>query len=101
MAVPHPAATRESLLRAYACVDWLWDYRTAPGLTDAEHLAGRSGACWLCRFELVPGSSHFVQPQQPRAVTRLFLDWFGPPCTAHRCRYRLMAVSASVLTLPS
>ena len=65
MAVPHPAATRESLLRAehvhrsfhwfffqlpqlpeqalradnYAFVDWLWDYWTAPGFTDEEHLA--------------------------------------------------------------
>ena len=65
MAVPHPAATRESLLRAehvhrsfhwfffqlpqlperalradgYAFVDWLWDYWTVPGFTDQEHLA--------------------------------------------------------------
>jgi len=65
MAVPHPAATRESLLRAehvhrsfhwfffqlpqlperalsadnYAFVDWLWDYWTVPGFTDEEHLA--------------------------------------------------------------
>ena len=65
MAVPHPAATRESLLRAehvhrsfhwfffqlpqlperalsadgYAFVDWLWDYWTASGFTDEEHLA--------------------------------------------------------------
>ena len=65
MTVPHPAATRESLLRAehvhrsfhwfffqlpqlperalsadnHAFVDWLWDYWTAPGFTDEEHLA--------------------------------------------------------------
>ena len=65
MAVPHPAATRESLLRAehvqrsfhwfffqlpelperalraddFAFVDWLWDYWTAPGFTDTGHLA--------------------------------------------------------------
>ena len=166
MAVPHPAATRESLLRAehvhrsfhwfffqlphlpeqalsagnYAFVDWLWDYWTAPGFTDEEHLAevkrmlavpgaleatlGYYRAMFdpaqadpdlaevrqaearpivvptlaLCgaedkraevmhdqaryfagpyRFELVPGSSHFLQREQPQAVTKLILDWFA------------------------
>ena len=166
MAVPHPAATRESLLRAehvhrsfhwfffqlpqlperalradnYAFVDWLWDYWTAPGFTDEEHLAevkrmlavpgaleatlayyramfdparadpdlaevrqaaGRPivvPTLALCgaedkraevmqdqarhfagpyRFELVPGSSHFLQREQPQAVTKLVLDWFA------------------------
>jgi pimeloyl-ACP methyl ester carboxylesterase len=166
MAVPHPAATRESLLRAehvqrsfhwfffqlpelperalradgYAFVDWLWDYWTAPGFTDEEHLAevkrmlavpgaleatlGYYRAMFdparadpdlaevrqaagrpivvptlaLCgaedkraevmhdqarhfagpyRFELVPGSSHFLQREQPQAVTELVLDWFA------------------------
>jgi pimeloyl-ACP methyl ester carboxylesterase len=166
MAVPHPAATRQSLLRAghvhrsfhwfffqlpqlpeqalsadnYAFVDWLWDYWTAPGFTDEEHLAevksmlavpgaleatlGYYRAMFdparadpdlaevrqaagrpivvptlaLCgaedkraevmqdqarhfagpyRFELVPGSSHFLQREQPQAVTDLVLDWFA------------------------
>jgi pimeloyl-ACP methyl ester carboxylesterase len=166
MAVPHPAAARESLLRAehvhrsfhwfffqlpqlperalradgYAFVDWLWDYWTAPGFTDEEHLAevkrmlavpgaleatlGYYRAMFdparadpglaevrqaagrpivvptlaLCgaedkraevmqdqarhfagpyRFELVPGSSHFLQREQPQAVTKLVLDWFA------------------------
>ena len=166
MAVPHPAATRESLLRAehvhrsfhwfffqlpqlperalsadnYAFVDWLWDYWTVPGFTDEEHLAevkrmlavpgaleatlGYYRAMFdparadpdlaevrqaagrpivvptlaLCgaedkraevmqdqarhfagpyRFELVPGSSHFLQREQPQAVTKLVLDWFA------------------------
>ena len=166
MAVPHPAVTRESLLRAehvhrsfhwfffqlpqlperalsaddYAFVDWLWDYWTAPGFTDEEHLAevkrmlavpgaleatlGYYRAMFdparadpdlaevrqaagrpivvptlaLCgaedkraevmqdqarhfagpyRFELVPGSSHFLQREQPQAVTKLVLDWFA------------------------
>jgi pimeloyl-ACP methyl ester carboxylesterase len=160
MAVPHPAAAGESLLRAghvhrsfpwfffqlpelperalradgYAFVDWLWDYRTAPGFTGQEHLAqvkrvlAVPGAleatlgCYramfdparadpdlaevraaaarpivvptlaLCgaqdkraevmqdqarhfagpyRFELVPGASHFLQREQPQAVTDL------------------------------
>jgi hypothetical protein len=166
MAVPHPAVTRESLLRAehvrrsfhwfffqlpqlperalradnYAFVDWLWDCWTAPGFTDEEHLAevkrmlavpgaleatlGYYRAMFdparadpdlaevrqaagrpivvptlaLCgagdkraevmqdqarhfagpyRFELVPGSSHFLQREQPQAVTRL--SWTGSP----------------------
>ena len=166
MAVPHPAAARESLLRAehvhrsfhwfffqlpqlpeqalradgYAFVDWLWDYWTAPGFTDEEHLAdvksmlavpgaleatlGYYRAMFdparadpdlaevrqaaglpivvptlaLCgaedkraevmqdqarhfagpyRFELVPGSGHFLQREQPQAVTELVLDWFA------------------------
>ena len=167
MAVPHPAATRESLLRAehvhrsfhwfffqlphlpesarradnYAFVDLavgLLDRR--PGFTDEEHLAevkrmlavpgameatlGYYRAMFdparadpdlaqvrqaagrpivvptlaLCgaedkraevmqdqaphfagpyRFELVPGSSHFLQREQPQAVTKLVLDWFA------------------------
>ena len=29
------------------------------------------------RFELVPGSSHFLQREQPQAVTKLVLDWFA------------------------
>jgi len=29
------------------------------------------------RFELVPGSSHFLQREQPQAVTDLVLDWFA------------------------
>jgi pimeloyl-ACP methyl ester carboxylesterase len=29
------------------------------------------------RFELVPGSSHFLQREQPQAVTELVLDWFA------------------------
>jgi len=166
MSVPHPATTRESLLRAehvhrsfhwfffqlpqlperalradgYAFVDWLWDYWTAPGFTDEEHLAevkrmlavpgaleatlGYYRAMFdparadpdlaevrqaagrpivvptlaLCgaedkraevmqdqarhfagpyRFELVPGSGHFLQREQPQAVTELVLDWFA------------------------
>ena len=166
MAVPDPAVTREPLLRAghvhrsfhwfffqlphlperalsagnYAFVDWLWDYWTAPGFTDEEHLAevkrmlAVPGAleaalgCYramsdparadpdlaevrqaagrpivvptlaLCgaederaevmqdqarhfagpyRFEVVPGSSHFLQREQPQAVTKLVLDWFA------------------------
>jgi pimeloyl-ACP methyl ester carboxylesterase len=57
MAVPHPAANRESLLRAddFAFVDWLWNYWTAPGFTDTEHLA----------------------EVKPMAVTGLILDWFA------------------------
>jgi pimeloyl-ACP methyl ester carboxylesterase len=65
MAVPHPTAARASLLRPehvhrsfhwfffqlpelseaalraddWAFVDWLWDYWTAPGFEDAEHVA--------------------------------------------------------------
>jgi pimeloyl-ACP methyl ester carboxylesterase len=166
MAVPHPAATRESLLRAghvhrsfhwfffplpelperalradgYAFVDWRRGYRTVPGFTDEEHLAevkrmlavpgaveaapgyyramfdparadpdlaevrqaagrpvvvpalARCGAedkraeamhgqarhfAGPHRFELVPGSSHFLQREQPQAVTRLVLGWFA------------------------
>jgi pimeloyl-ACP methyl ester carboxylesterase len=165
MAVEHPAQTGKSLLRAdhvhrsfhcfffqlpqlpeqaltednYAFVDWLWDYWTAPGFTDQEHLAevkrmlAVPGAleatlgyyramfdpdradpdlAWvrqatnhpitvptlaLCgaedkraelmqgqarhfagpyQFELVRGSSHFLQREQPQAVTKLILDWF-------------------------
>jgi pimeloyl-ACP methyl ester carboxylesterase len=29
------------------------------------------------RFELVPGSGHFLQREQPQAVTKLVLDWFA------------------------
>jgi hypothetical protein len=29
------------------------------------------------RFELVPGASHFLQREQPQAVTELVLDWFA------------------------
>ena len=29
------------------------------------------------RFELVPGASHFLQREQPQAVTKLVLDWFA------------------------
>lgn len=29
------------------------------------------------RFELVPGSSHFLHREQPPAVTKLVLDWFA------------------------
>ena len=121
-------------------MDWLWDYWTAPGFTDEEHLAevkrmlavpgaleatlgyyramfdparadpdlaevrqaaglpivvptlalcgaedkraevmqgqARHFAC-LYRFELVPGSGHFLQREQPQAVTKLVLDWFA------------------------
>ena len=122
-------------------MDWLWDYWTAPGFTDEEHLAevkrmlavpgaleatlgyyqghvrpgqggpgpggGAAGGTGrpivvptlaLCgaedkraevmqgqarrfttpyRFELVPGSSHFLQREQPQAVSKLVLDWFA------------------------
>ena len=134
----------ERALRAdgYAFVDWLWDYWTAPGFADEEHLAqvkrmlavpgaleatlGYYRAMFdparadpdlagvrqaaglpivvptlaLCgaedkragvmrgqarhfagpyRFELVPGSGHFLQREQPQAVTKLVLDWFARP----------------------
>jgi pimeloyl-ACP methyl ester carboxylesterase len=39
---------------------------------QARHFAGPY------RFELVPGSSHFLQREQPQAVTELILDWFAP-----------------------
>jgi pimeloyl-ACP methyl ester carboxylesterase len=38
---------------------------------QARHFAGPY------RFELVPGSSHFLQREQPQAVTELVLDWFA------------------------
>jgi len=38
---------------------------------QARHFAGPY------RFELVPGSSHFLQREQPQAVTKLVLDWFA------------------------
>jgi pimeloyl-ACP methyl ester carboxylesterase len=37
---------------------------------QARHFAGPY------RFELVPGSGHFLQREQPQAVTELVLDWF-------------------------
>jgi pimeloyl-ACP methyl ester carboxylesterase len=37
---------------------------------QARHFAGPY------RFELVPGSSHFLQREQPEAVTELVLEWF-------------------------
>ena len=37
----------------------------------------RPGRCGPYRFELVPGSSHFLQREQPQAVTKLVLDWFA------------------------
>ena len=165
MAVPHPAATRESLLRAehvhrsfhwfffqlphlperalsadnFAFVDWLWtldrtrlhrcrapsrgqahagrtgraggDTRLLPGIVrpgpsgpgpsrgtagsgpadrgpdpgpvrrrgQARRSDARPGRV-LRRpvpVRLVPGSSHFLQREQPQAVTRLILDWFA------------------------
>ena len=123
-----------------SCGRCLWDYWTAPGFTDEEHLAqvkrmlavpgaleatlGYYRAMFdparadpdlaevrqaagrpivvptlaLCgaedkraevmqgqarhfagpyRFELVPGSSHFLQREQPQAVSKLVLDWFA------------------------
>jgi len=76
MAVPHPTAARASLLRPdhvhrsfhwfffqlpelpeaalraddWAFVDWLWDYWTAPGFEDAEHVAQ------IKRMLAVPGA---------------------------------------------
>ena len=38
---------------------------------QARHFAGPY------RFELVPGSSHFLQREQPQAVSKLVLDWFA------------------------
>jgi len=38
---------------------------------QARHFAGPY------RFEVVPGSSHFLQREQPQAVTKLVLDWFA------------------------
>jgi len=38
---------------------------------QARHFAGPY------RFGLVPGSSHFLQREQPQAVTKLVLDWFA------------------------
>jgi hypothetical protein len=38
---------------------------------QARHFAGPY------RFELVPGASHFLQREQPQAVTDLILDWFA------------------------
>ena len=149
--LPYGILAKAALSRAWAqplsadnftFVDWLWDYWTAPGFTDAGHLAGvkrmlaapgaleatlgyyramfdparadpdlaevRQAAdrpivvptLALCgaedrraevmqgqarhfagpyRFELVPGSSHFLQREQPQAVTKLVLDWFARP----------------------
>jgi pimeloyl-ACP methyl ester carboxylesterase len=44
---------------------------------QARHFAGPY------RFELVPGSSHFLQREQPQAVTRLVLDR-SPGTSRHR-----------------
>jgi len=38
---------------------------------QARHFAGPY------RFELVPNSSHFLQREQPQAVTKLVLDCFA------------------------
>ena len=38
---------------------------------QARHFAGPY------RFEVVPGSRHFLQREQPQAVTKLVPDWFA------------------------
>ncbi|HUC26548.1 MAG TPA: alpha/beta hydrolase [Streptosporangiaceae bacterium] len=63
-------------------MDWLWHYWTVPGCTDEEHLAevmqGQARHfAGPYRFELVPNSSHFLQREQPQAVTKLVLDCFA------------------------
>jgi pimeloyl-ACP methyl ester carboxylesterase len=82
MAVPHPAATGESLLRAeHVHRLFHWFFFQLPKLPEralsadnyafvdqARHFAGPY------RFELVPNSSHFLQREQPQAVTKLVLD---------------------------
>ena len=43
----------------------------------AEVMQDQARTAGPYRFELVPGSSHFLQREQPQAVTELVLDWFA------------------------